>query len=194
MVGPARLFVLPALVLFATAAFAQSPSSYPITAGVIPSEWMSASSQTAETASDSPPAWHADLLLGFPLGVRIQRNVGESPWLCEGFVGLAGISPTVGAGVRRQFVVVQGASNALLINPGVDGYLGLVVDLSGVGNAMGGGQGNSGPAGYLAGDVDLIWVHEPGRGCETRLGVKLGAGVGRLGVLPVASLFFGWGF
>ena len=73
-------------------------------------------------------------LVDVPTGLRLQVNVLESPWLAEGFAGLYIILPTAGVGVRREFVVVRGESEAA---PGfgyddaVGGVVKVVADLDG---------------------------------------------------------------
>jgi hypothetical protein len=188
----ARLLSLAALALVPASAWAQPPSSFPDTAGVIPPEWINAPVRTGQGDSRSP--WHMDLLFGLPLGVRAQRDIGDTPWVCEGFLGLVLINPSVGAGLRRRCVLYQGETRSFMVNPGVDAYLSAIADFSGIGNAMGGGGGGGGTGGFFSADVDLIWSHAGACGSDSRLGVKLGGAVGTGGALPIASFFLGWSF
>lgn len=142
------------------------------------------------------PVWSADLLLGLPTGVRLQRTLDEDDhgaWFAEGFVGLEFIFPMVGGGARRGLTAVCGGRDALCVNPGLGAYL-LINPLSGMDGFFGGGPTLGG---LIAADVDLVWRHAFGECSEGHLGLKLGAGFGHgasWGVLPIVSIFLGWRF
>ena len=196
MPSPARFLCLVLLALFCPPAGAQPPSYFPDAAGVIPSEWLSAPAPPTTSHTDGPCFWHVDLLLGFPLGLRAQRALGEGPWLVEGFVGLAALSPTAGVGARRQWALLEGNSNVLMVNPGIDAYLSDIVQVHS-GGLFGPSISTRG-GGALVADVDLVWRHTLAGGGESQLGLKVGGGpcLGVKGtvVLPVVALYFGWGF
>jgi hypothetical protein len=200
MPSPARvLAAVSFLVLLTSLASAQHPGSFPDTPGVIPSDWLPPPAPSSSPAlSGGPLPWHVDLLLGLPGGLRVQRTLGGSPWMIEGFAGLELILPTAGLGLRRQCVLLEGDCNALTINPGVDAYVALLPTGHGTGLAPGGGYFTWGAGGAVVGDVDVVWRHAIGDGAESQLGLKLGMG-GVAGhriraLVPVAGVFIGWGF
>src|SRR5262245_10899404 len=151
------------------------------------------------TGYDSRNLWSADLLLGLPTGVRLQRSLGPDPdsWLVEGFLGLEAIVPVAGLGVRRPMTYWSGPEDAIVISPGADLYLGaLPFTFSFWGESSSGVLGLA----MIALDVDLVWRHTWFDAAEGELGLKLGAGAlgGNFGFFPapfpVASVFLGCRF
>jgi len=144
------------------------------------------------------PCWTADLLLGFPTGVRVQHTLGDDlgrNWLVEGFAGLELIFPIAGAGVRRRFTPCCGERNALVVSPGVDFYV--------LYNTFhdAGGWFSGGPSTFevVTGDIEVFWQHVLSDRCSSNLGIKLGAGYagnsgGRAVIVPVVALSFGFRF
>ena len=67
-----------------------------------------------------------DLVLGLPTGVRFFGELGpredHAPEM-EGFLGLYLICPTAGIGLRWPFRPLCGQRHALVLRPGVDGYI-----------------------------------------------------------------------
>jgi hypothetical protein len=190
---PARCLAVSLLALLAPLASAQHSSSFPDTPGVIPSAALPPPTSEQATLFDRPPPWHVDLLLGFPAGLRVQRALGDSPLMVEGFAGLEVIVPTAALGLRWQGQVLQGACNALLVNPGVDAYVASYPRGTW-------GRGSSWrTTGGGGADVDLVWRHALGDHAEGHVGLKVGlvAGGGSQRthfVLPVLGVFMGWGF
>jgi hypothetical protein len=194
----ARLLAAPLLLaLFAPFAPAQHPGNFPDTPAVIPSELMPPPTPSSASLPEVPLPWQVDLILGFPSGVRAQRTLFGGPWMVEGFAGLELILPAAGLGFRRQCVVLEGACNALMINPGSDFYLCALPHATSWGDRGSGSVGWRG-AGAVITDIDLIWRHAVGNGAESQVGLKLGAGPvfsrHGSGVVPVVGLFLGWGF
>src|SRR5437763_4886799 len=68
-------------------------------------------------APSPPPPWHpwsGELLLGFPTGVRLQRDLcRDGAWQAEGFVGFDLIFPMVGGGIRHRFTPCRGENDTL---------------------------------------------------------------------------------
>jgi hypothetical protein len=172
---------------------AEPPSNFPDPPGVIPSALMPPPTTSQATLFDTTPPWHVDLVLGFPAGLRVQHSLFGTPLAVEGFLGLELIVPTAGLGLRWQGTVLQGSSNALMISPGIDAYVGTLE------------SGSWGSSAHwrtffgCAGDVDLVWRHVLGDGVEGNVGIKLGLVAGgtshRSGfTLPVLGVCMGWGF
>ena len=142
--------------------------------------------------------WSADLLVGVPTGVRLQRVLSEDndrAWLAEGFLGLELIFPMVGGGVRRRLVSWSGECDCLCFSPGLDAYY--------IHNSTrhGGGLFGGGPEafGMVTVDTDMHWRHAWTERLEGDLGLKVGLGVvfggeDRWGVLPILSVYLGCHF
>jgi hypothetical protein len=200
MVSPARLLAVVLLLAWlAPLVRGQQSGLLADLPGVVPSKLQTPPPSRDAALSERPQPWQVDLLLGLPGGVRVQRAVGDSPWLIEGFAGLELILPTVGLGIRRRFTVLEGTCNALLINPGIDAYLVVLPESHGGGLAPGGGSLTLGAGLAVIADIDLVWRRAIGDGVESQFGLKLGAGPvashrARGVVVPVVGLFLGWGF
>ncbi len=146
---------------------------------------------TPPEAEESGPRWGADVLVGVPTGVRVQRFLApdESQGLVlEGVAGLYALFPGAGVGVRWRWTPIWGDSDGLIISPGLDACA--LVDVT-RGWITGGERSTFG---LLCADVDVVWRHRWGRwGCG-ELGFELGASpttVARPPIFPVASLFTG---
>ncbi len=136
-----------------------------------------------------------NLEIGFPTGVRFQHALGEDVgrnWLVEGFAGLEVIFPMAGGGIRRRFTPVCGQHDALVLCPGLDGYVlyNTLHDL--------GWFGRSRTAfGMVSVDVDIFWHHVLSDHCASQFGIKLGAadafGASEV-IVPVVNLVFGLRF
>lgn len=188
--------------LTASAAPAQTPSltqpdSSALSArpALPPSAALLANPQPA-TADDPVSGWGTDLILGLPTGLRLQKALNperQETFVLEGVVGLyAVIFPTAGGGVRYRFAPIQGRRDALVLSPGVDGYV-LVNPFS-----FGHGWLSGGPTaiGMVGADVDCAWRHNLGDHCCGELGLKLGGGVAfgprSSVVLPLVGVFAGF--
>jgi hypothetical protein len=150
----------------------------------------------AASASHAPGEsnWvSVDLDVGLFSGIRADLLPYSDEHLSvalEGFYGGALLSPAYGGGVRVQFRVVAGQSNALLISPGLDVYLS-PPDSSFL--------GHSGNLVYVLANADLEWLHEFANHFGFELGARLGGGIqagGESGVRPVpdVDLFTGLRF
>jgi hypothetical protein len=159
------------------------PATTPLPA---PTEFLIPATSPAE------PQSVVDFIFGVPTGFRFQRAMAQDRiWHFEGFVGLEVVFPIAGVGVRRRYAPICGQTDALVVAPGVDGYVLFNVYHNSNGFWIGGG----GPAlGWMvAGDVDLMWRHAFST-CQSQLGVKLGLGVAygaRAAIVPVTGVFGG---
>lgn len=143
--------------------------------------------------------WAMDFLVGAPTAIRLQRGLGdERRWVLEAFTGLELIFPVTGVGLRRRFLICYGECDALMVSPGVDGYL--VYNIaSDSGGLLGGGPDFWGMIGV---DVDITWKHSWSRHWEGEAGLKLGVlpirgthdGDEIWFPIPVVSLIFGCHF
>lgn len=171
------LIALPLLLLAppAGSALAQIPAALPSATSAMPlPSARDAVPALFASPPDPPPTprWSLDLLLGLPTGLRVQRQLGESPWFAEGIAGVYVVPPFVGGtmlggGFRRCFTPFAGEYNALCISPGIDAYLASFQVLLDPGKHAGG---------VIAADVDVLWRHTYGKGCQGDLGVNLGRG------------------
>lgn len=142
--------------------------------------------------------WSADVLVGLPTGVRLQRVLSEEAdraWLVEGFFGLEVIFPMVGGGIRRRLVSWSGECDSLCFSPGVDAYY--------LHNSFrhGGGLFGGGPDGFgfVTVDTDMHWKHAWTQRFEGDVGLKVGLGLvlgneDRWAIFPVLSVYLGCHF
>lgn len=195
-----RLLLLGCLSLFPLApARGQAPTPEPLAgaaqqalAPTDPSPWSKGGHVYEAVPNSAMDAWHADVLAGLPLGVRVQvplRCTNDGAFLVEGFAGFYFILPTVGAGLRYQHTLIERGGRRLTIGPGIDVY--------GVYNIFSGLFGSSSGLGVIAADVDIIFHCAPHSLGTTVFGVKLGGGgfVGsRSAVVPIVAVFGGLQF
>lgn len=182
------------LLLAAATAVAQSPTPSPTDTltgqpAVPPPPVGTPLVVDAPATEFEPAVWQIDVLVGAPLGVRVQRRLGDSRVWAEGGAGLYLVFPTAFAGVRYDGRVYEGRRHAVLIRPGADAALVYAWSLFGSKDTL---------AGMVVGDVDLVWRRLAVDGGALELGLKLGVGVpvtrGVRGVLPIAALIGGFSF
>src|SRR5579862_9393905 len=116
--------------------------------------------------------WSMDLLIGFPTGVRVQRSLGDSDWLLEGFAGLDIIVfPMAGGGIRRRLTPFRATHDSLELSPGFGAYV--------LYNTFHNGglwiYGNPSTFELLAADLDILWKHDFSDRCGGQFGFRLGA-------------------
>jgi hypothetical protein len=135
--------------------------------------------------------WSVDVLLGAPLGVRVQRTLGadsDGLFRIEAFAGTYFIFPEVAAGLRMNIPCFRGERNELVLSPGVDIYL-LDDWLWWDGERT---------LSAVAADVEFTWRHTFENTLQSEVGLKLGAMTGAehpgRGVLPIVALFGGFTF
>jgi hypothetical protein len=201
--GRRELLVTSIGLAWAALGAASAGAQWPAPIGTGASEPVQPTARTnAEVPSSSDDrlgnAWGIDLVLGLPAGIRVFHELGPPAYLVpelEAFAGLYLIVPMVGGGLRWQLAPLSGESNALILRPGVDGYL--------VENPFyhSAGWFSGGPhyTGLVAADVDLVWQHHFDRYWCGELGFKVGGGFvphrrapdTRTPVVPIGGIFLG---
>lgn len=143
--------------------------------------------------------WRADLLVGVPTGLRVQKQLGESRVWLEGGAGAYLILPTVFAGIRTEGRIVETKHHMLSVRPGLDVYY------------MQGYDYQSDYARYRlydtghvptyvtpALDFDFEWRLRWAEQFHSTCGLKLGCGVAishdRSFVVPIAALTVGFNY
>src|SRR4051794_31191779 len=138
--------------------------------------------------------YSVDLVIGFPTGVRVQRELGGEAgrgWLLEGVAGVGLVFPMAGGGVRRRVMVARGGRGSFSVSPGVNAYM--------LYNTLHDGWFSGGPStlGLVTADVDILWQRAVSDRCSGHLGIKLGAGAAfgvREVTVPVVGVVFGFNF
>ena len=136
-----------------------------------------------------PARWQVDLLLGAPLAVRVQRQIGDSKVWGEAAVGLYAIFPMTYAGFRMDAKLFESRRHEVLIRPGVDVALVYAFNLF----------GRSRTVGLVLADADFVWHRKTSDGGATEIGLKLGVAVpltssNTANVLPIVALLYGFTF
>ncbi len=137
---------------------------------------------------ESQDNWRLSADLGLPIGLRLQRRIGESNTWGEIGFGTWWIVPYVSACLRQDLTLVKRERNLFALRPGVS-----VTFLP------------TGPTGGVGLDCECIWQHTFKGNVCTELGVRLGlsaivveSGRGRSRThvfpVPIACLMWSWQF
>lgn len=177
-----------AAALFAATAVADSPD--PLLGRPAPSRPSDPllDPATLPTCPDPPrDDWRIAADFGLPVGVRVQRRLGETNWWAEGGVGTWWIVPYASACLRYDCTLLKRERNLFAIRPGVSATAILFGPWPGAGV-----------------DAEFVWQHTFNGRVTTELGVRLGmtavfaGGNDRWvsGTLPapVACLMWSWQF
>jgi hypothetical protein len=196
------------ICLSAAGVSAQAPWTTPFEYATTPAAPMTPLPEAGPLLVTVPPAtqeslrsgWGANLLLGLPTGVRLQKELDSGPdpaFVLEGFVGLFVVLPTVGGGIRYRCSPIQGRTDCLFLSPGVDAYVLFYPSHRESDGWFSDNPPNEfGPQvfGLVSVDVDCAWQHRFGRHADGELGVKLGGGVSLSqpsGFLPLVGIYGG---
>jgi hypothetical protein len=138
--------------------------------------------RTAEPAD--PTRWRADVVVGLPTAVRVQRRAGDTRVWFEGGGSTYLAAGGVFAGVRCDGGLFEGRRNLVLVRPGLDVYYSPV---SGGGGWLVRRYHGIGAAVL---DFDLHWQYRWDDRFHSSAGLKLGLGPGLVGgvVVPVPVL------
>lgn len=132
-----------------------------------------------------PPAdhWRFAVDFGLPMGVRVQRRLGESNFWGEAGVGVWAFVPYASLCLRYDVCALRRERNLFAVRPGVS---------------------ITGPLPAAGVDCEFIWQHCWNGTTNTELGLRLGASAVFLGngnrwangvfPAPVACLTFAWQF
>ena len=135
-----------------------------------------------------PARWQVDLLLGAPVSLRVQRQIGDSKVWGEAGAGLYIVWPMVYAGLRVDAKMFESRRHEVLFRPGVDvawvySYRIFESDRT---------------VGFLLADADFVWRRKSTDGGATEIGLKLGVAApvtrGAKGVFPIVALLYGFSF
>lgn len=138
-----------------------------------------------EVDPESHP-WRADLIVGLPLSLRIQRQLTGPLWMEVG-VSVYIVVPAAYAGLRLDIPFASGKADSFHVRPG----LGFGV----TGTNSFDSWLNGGSVTWAIGDVDFVWRHHWSERMSGEFGIKLGV-IAPLNVhdtfpLPRAALIFG---
>lgn len=116
-------------------------------------------------AEDCHP-WRADLIVGLPLSLRLQRQI-DGPFWWEIGASVYIIVPAVYTGLRFDIAPAKGKEDSFHIRPGVGVALtpGNLFDRWETRNSVG----------WLTGDVDFVWRHDWSNSISGEFGIKVGA-------------------
>ena len=135
-----------------------------------------------------PARWQVDLLLGAPLAVRVQRQIGDSRVWGEAGAGFYIVWPMAYAGLRVDAKMFESRRHEVLFRPGVDVAWVYAIQLF---------QRNR-TVGFILADADFVWRRKSTDGGATEIGLKLGVGApltsGAKGVFPIVGLLYGFTF
>ncbi len=137
----------------------------------------------------STPPWELDAIFGLPTGLRLSRALSDR-LDAEVIAGAYLLDPAVGAGLRWRCIPYQGMCDALVIRPGVDGYL--LVNPDAFRDHW--WHHRQPVIGLVGADVDAAWQHRLDSNCVLEIGAKLGTGVAfthHPGLVPLAGVFIG---
>lgn len=144
-------------------------------------------------AYESEPLWRADLLIGAPTGIRLQRQLDHRRLWAEFGAGFYLAWPTVFAGVRTEGPMFHGHSDLLSVRPGLTAFY-----LQGWEERHGRHWHEIESVMMVALDFDLSWRHRWTSHFHSTLALKLGAGVAFYErdafVLPLAGLSIGFNY
>jgi hypothetical protein len=142
---------------------------------------------------ESEPLWRADLLIGAPTGLRLQRQLDHRRLWAEFGAGFYLAWPTVFAGIRSEGPMFNSHSDLLSVRPGITAFY-----LQGWEERHGRYWDGIETAMMVALDFDLSWRHRWSSHFHTTLALKLGAGVAFYErdafVLPLAGLSLGFNY
>ena len=133
-----------------------------------------------DTSADN---WRLAVDVGLPMGVRVQRRLGESNWWGEAGIGVYAIVPYASLCLRYDVCALRRERNLFAVRPGVS---------------------ITGPIPAAGVDCEFIWQHCWAGTTTTEMGLRLGASAVFLGngnrwvngtfPVPIACLTFGWQF
>jgi hypothetical protein len=130
--------------------------------------------------------WRLAVDVGLPMGLRVQRRIGQTNWWGEAGVGAWWVVPYASACLRYDVCALRGERNLFAVRPGVSATaVGFVAPAVGL-------------------DCEFIWQHCWNGKVTTEFGARLGMSAVFLGdrdgwvsgtlPAPVACLTFGWQF
>jgi hypothetical protein len=157
-----------------------------------PADASSTAGRTADVDASVKP-WTADVLVGVPLGLRVEGALNPQSQCIvsvEGVIGTYLIFPTAGVGLRWSWRDQAGPHSSFQVRPGVDLYgIEFFFPFDRIFTAT---------LGVVTVDLEAVWRHAFGEHLDGELGLKLGGGVafanGACGFLPIAGIFGGFRF
>jgi hypothetical protein len=158
------------LVTLTRSALAQPPgeSQAPITSSDV----------LLNTPSGRESQWRADLLFGLPLGVRLQRRLGQSRFWAEVGGGLFVISPNLYIGLRSDGTLWDTGRHSVQARPGLVTAYNFGYDLEPQRSTWSlFANDRVSNFGYTAIDCDFSWRARWSDRLHGELGLKLGLGI-----------------
>jgi hypothetical protein len=116
-----------------------------------------------EVPPDADDRWRIALDFGLPVGLRVQRRLGESNWWAEAGAGAWLIAPFVSTCLRYDLTLLKRERNLFALRPGVSAT-GILF----------------GPSLGVGVDCEFLWQHT----FAERFGFELGVRAGVTAVLP----------
>ena len=135
-----------------------------------------------------PARWQVDLMMGAPIAVRVQRQIGDSKLWGEAGAGLYLVWPIAYAGLRVDAIMFENRRHEVLFRPGVDVSWVYAFRLFDRDRSVG----------FILADADFVWRRKTTDGGSTQIGLKLGVAApltsGASGVFPTVALLYGFTF
>ena len=147
-----------AVVLFVSTGFAQQPDpllGFPVAAR--PADPLLNPSPLPTLPVEPRDTWRVAVDVGLPVGVRVQRRLGESDWWGEVGVGAWWVVPYASACLRYDCTLLKRERNLFAVRPGVSATCVLL-----------------GPNVGVGADCEFVWQHTFNGKVTTELGLRLG--------------------